>query len=406
MRDSISLFFIFAVLFLNICCSDNDDSSLSLDYTDTSEWVASSDSISTIVVETNWGGRFSLTEDVVYRSGLNLRKIFRIPSLVITNEGTLLLSCENRDEELDKGEMDILVARKTKDDVKWDIKKVVKQSDDYGRSMDPIFVIDRLGVHGKVGRVYLFVSHEKNIQGYTDHSKTSESDIVYKYSDDDGRSWSEETSLKCKWDLSEYDINIPSACNGIQLDDGTMLVPTMPINKGIWHSGLLVKKPSEDWFFTNPTPCDGDNECSVYVDNEGSIILDCRTTSKLHRKYVYDIANNNFILLPSEIKVYNDLKAEITKVEWKESLGSFYMTTYVDVNRNTRENLTLFASLDGNLWCKIYKMQNGFNAFGYGNVAHYKGETIVAFEDYLDNSIKVHRLTPYIKEIYNEVAAN
>lgn len=403
MRESFSFFFIFVLLFLYIGCSNNDDSPHLLDYTDTSEWVASNDSVSTIVVETNWGGRFSLTEDVVYKSGLNLRKIFRVPSLIITNEGTLLLSCENRDEELDKGEMDILIARKAKKDVQWEIRRVVKQSDDYGRSMNPVFVIDRMGIHGKAGRIYLFVSHEKNIQGYTDQTQTSESDIIYKYSDDDGRSWSKETSLKSKWDLSEYDINIPSACNGIQLKDGTFLVPTMPINNGIWHSGLLVKKTGEDWFFTNPTPCDGDNECSVYIDNEKRIILDCRTTSKLHRKYVYDLEGNDFIKLPNEIKVYNDLKAEITKVEWNKA---FYMTTYVDVNRDTREDLTLFASLDGNLWCKIYKMQKGFNAFGYGNVAHYRGETIVAFEDYLDNSIKVHTLTPYIKEIYNEVAAN
>lgn len=389
------------IVSLYSCTTDNDVTQP--DYVDTSEWVASSDSVSTIVVETNWGGRFSLTEDVVYRSRLNLRKIFRIPSLVITNEGTLLLSCENRDEELDKGEMDILVARKTKDDGKWDIKKVVKQSDFYGRSMDPIFVIDRMGAHGKIGRIYLFVSHEKNIQGYTDQTKTSESDIVYKYSDDDGRSWSDETSLKSKWDLSEYDINIPSACNGIQLDNGTMLVPTMPIKNGIWHSGLLIKRPNQDWYFTKPTPMDGDNECSVYIDNDGYIILDCRTTSKSHRKYKYNISTNDFTLLPDEIQVSNDLKAEITKLEGE---NTFYMTTYVDVIGDTREDLTLFSSPDGYQWYKIYKLQKGFNAFAYGNVANFNGETYVAFEDYQENSIKVHRLTPYIKEIYNEVAAN
>lgn len=45
------------------------------------------------------------------------------------------------------------------------------------------------------------------------------------------------------------------------------------------------------------------------------------------------------------------------------------MTTYVDVDRDTREDLTLFASTDGFSWFKVYKLQEGFNGFGYGNVS-------------------------------------
>lgn len=388
-------FFILVVACFLSACSKCDDVLVD-GYQDTSEWVLDTDSTSIKEVLTAWGGQMSIREDVVYKANAKLRKIYRIPSLVITNNGTLLLSCENRDEELDKGEMDILIARKSEDDTQWEVRRVIKQDDSYGRSMNPVFVIDRMGAHERKGRVYLFASHENNIQGYTDQTSTDDSDIVYKYSDDDGKTWSSETSLKNLWNLNDYDLNIPSACNGIQLDDGTLLMPTMAIRKGNWRSGLLMKKPGQEWRFTRTTPKDGDNECSVYIDTEKRIILDCRTTDKVHRKYVFDINSEEFSLLPDEISVYNDLKAEITKLDGEKS---FYMTTYVDVKSDTREDLTLLASEDGWKWNKIYKLQKGFNAFGYGNVTSWQGRTFVAFEDYQDNNIKVHELTPFVEKI-------
>lgn len=219
-----------------------------------------SDSVHNKLITTEWGAQYEIEEHVVYKKSEYLRPIFRIPSLIITNKRTLLLSCENRDRVSDTGEMDVLVARKTLNDSKWTIKRVIKNNARYGRSMNPIFVIDRIGAHGEKGRIYLFASHEKNIDGISDNVKMEDADFIYKYSDDDGQIWSHEQSLQSLWDLSEYDVNFPSACNGIQLSDGTFLIPTMLLKSGYWRSGLLVKRPKENWHFTKPTLYDGDNE--------------------------------------------------------------------------------------------------------------------------------------------------
>lgn len=54
---------------------------------------------------------------------------------------------------------------------------------------------------------------------------------------------------------------------------------------------------------------------SVYIDAQKRIILDCRTTTYVHRKYEYNLKYDDWTLLKKEIKVNNNLKAEITRIE-------------------------------------------------------------------------------------------
>lgn len=52
----------------------------------------------------------------------------------------MLVACENREGYEDKGEIDILVARKRVSDKEWEISRVWKNDYlTYGRSMNPVF---------------------------------------------------------------------------------------------------------------------------------------------------------------------------------------------------------------------------------------------------------------------------
>ena len=262
------IFCLVCLMFLFVGC-DSDIKHIAFtnrDYKDTSEPLGQS-SLSRQKAIKLGGVDFNIREDIVYATSDEFNRVFRIPSAIITNEGSILLSCESRSEMADKGEIEILVARLERRKKNWHIRKVIAHNaKSYGRSMNPIFVIDRFGVHGRKGRIYLFAAHMKK-PDYGVNQTTEDADFVYKYSDDDGLSWSSETSLKHLWDTTKYQAIYPSACNGIQTSDGTLLVPTMITKDNKWRSGMLQKRPDKDWMFSSPTIYDGDNESSVYINS-------------------------------------------------------------------------------------------------------------------------------------------
>ena len=325
----------------------------------------------------------------VFDKSASIRPVLRIPSLVFTDKGTALVAVENRAASWDKGQMDILVARKEFYDTLWSSRLVIPyDSIRNRRSMNPAFLIDKFGTHGPKGRIYLFVAHMSNDEGALSNNST-QLDIVYKYSDDDGQSWSDETSLKNRWNMSEYSGAFPSPSNGIQLLDGTFILPTMIVKDENYRSGLLIKRPGRDWIFSRISPNKGDNECCVYIDRNDKLILDCRTTDYVRRKYVYDMEADSFSQIPLEVPVYHNLKAEIT---WVESLNK-YLTIYVDVKKDSRENPTLYASSDAISWDKICRLQDGPNGYSYANISVYENIIYAVLEDNQSQSVKVFDLT-------------
>lgn len=351
------------------------------------------------------GGReYSVFSDKVFPSvGKEpLRPVFRIPSIVITNSGTMLVASENRDSYDDKGEIDIVLARKGEKDSDWEIRRIWQnESMTYGRSMNPVFVIDRIGAFGLVGRIFLFTCHIKQGVGYADTAKTDEFDIVFKYSDDDGLTWSSECSIKDKSDFSLYDIVIPSAANGIQMYDGTLIVPTMNVKDGQYHSGIVYMNPKKrQWIFSNTTPNNGDNECTVYFSLEGDTILDCRTTDYIRRKYSYIWDKKAWSLVQDPILVNLNLKVEIT--ESNINGKRFFLSCFCDTNESLRENITLYGSLDAINWKNICLLQKGLCHLAYSNAACYNNKMAVVLET-VDWGIRVIDLSDLSMSIANEI---
>ena len=292
-----SYIFLFILLTIISCSKDDNSVIKSLDYDDTSFFMLETDESDTIEVVVN-GKSFSILNEKVFPDTSLLKPVFRIPSIIITNRNTMLVATENRSNIYDNAdEMDILVSRKTLKDSKWSVRKVWPFNTSYGRSMNPIFVIDRNGRYSREGRIYLFTCHV-NCKEYDAYANYDQVDMVYKYSDDDGLTWSEEYSIKSCWDKSKYTAVIPSCANGIQLEDGTLIIPTMVIDNGHYRSGIAYCAPNGTWQFSNPTPNLDDNESTVYQDNEGNIVLDCRTGERIRRKYKYDMVNDTWTFIP------------------------------------------------------------------------------------------------------------
>jgi len=294
----------------------------------------------------------------------------------------MLVAAENRANALDLGQIDIVLSRKADCDHSWKVSRVWSHDSlSYGRSMNPIFAVDRIGASGYAGRIYLFTCHIKHEVALANEAETNQVDFVYKYSDDDGVSWSEETSIKDFWDLSKYSAVIPSAANGIQLDDGTLVIPTMVIKERGWRSS---------------TPCYGDNECTVYIDKQDQLILDCRTTELVRHKYKYDFNNDTWSPIEGSFTYNINLKAEISKCLINDQ--DLYLMSFCDTPDEVRQNITLFASNDGIIWNKVYRLQEGPCHFGYSNVAVWDNKIAITYETYLSGTRvqEISNLSTYI----------
>jgi len=361
-------FLLFFSPFLFLDCGDKVENTSVFIYNDTSTFVTTTTTKTEKDVEIQ-GDEYAISEYVVFPRVSELRPIYRIPSVAITTKGTVLVSCENREKPGDKGEIDILVSRKKKNNDVLEIKRVYEYDNNKGRSMNPVFLVDE-----KSERIYLFVCHLKDTCKYARDHSTDEVDFVYKYSEDDGNSWSEEYSLKEKWDTTKYTAVIPSSVKGITTSNGIMFLPTMVVKNKEWYSGLLINRTGE-WYFSSSTPSLGDNECTVYEDNYHNVVLDCRTYENTRRRYIYNIETDNFIEIPpSELDCKVAISAEIVNDN-----GLFYMC-YPDSPRNNRDDITFYGSKDGVIWSKIYRLMKGYADYGYSSIALRNDQMYTCYE--------------------------
>lgn len=436
--------FIYYIL-LCLCISCYDDSGFNEDnnkakfepadhtpYEDTSNFVKyySGDSVSSIQIGPNI---FEITTFMVFSKHKELRPYYCYPSVAITSKGTILHTCSNLQILADVGEMDVLLARKEKDTETWEIKRIFQTDSVKGRAMCPALVVDKT-----TGRIYVFNNYFKKINKFGDDQTYNDAEHVFKYSDDDGMTWSCEYSLKQNWDSfchsfdfislfnniqlknsyesgslwykkdnnreigyinKENIICITSGPGGISMDNGTLLIPSYVLLNGISYSSLLIRE-NGCWRFSRPTPNSGDCECTVYLDNYNRIVLDCRTEYTTRTKYYYNIDMDVYTEAESsKIGSFVRVSTEIVNDD-----GLFYMC-YPSSLKNERKDLTFYGSKDGINWKKIFLIKTSEpSSYGYSSIALYNKKLLISYES--PEGIIIHDLSPCRDAIRNSILNN
>ena len=331
-----------------------------------------------------------VNDDVLYRGVIEDEGGYRIPAICVTNEKTILVAGTRMVNALgDYGDFSVDVARKTNGG-QWSASCVVPfdaTREDYGSVLNNEFLVDR-----DSGRIYLFYGTEINAVVWWEVA-TEDGDFRYVYSDDDGETWSEPVSLKHLWDTDTYDYCIPSCTKGIQLTDGTYVVPCF-CKKGFVPSTaksyplLLIKKPNEEWYFSSVASVPGVlhlDECAVVEGiSENEIWLYCRGNTNYgtgvnrgYNKFVYNIGSNSFLHIQSTFDTNRHNCFGIDRIAIDGQL--IYLMTFTDTNSSVREKTTLWVSLDGDVWMRTYEIQHG-SSNGYSIIDNYDGTIAVAFE--------------------------
>lgn len=379
----------------------------------------------------------------------------RIPSICITNAGTMICATEDRASSSDASTTAIMIARlvngnftkklvmpyknvsykkydgsswidytpATTDILKYRISSSEKLSQitgmvsgdiariGYGKLMNPSFLIERDNKQGHVGRIYLFALSFAGGFYYDAHN--IDGDCAYIYSDDDGVSWSDVNFLNQNIDTTSWQTAGPAPANGFEMSDGTLVIPCMGVRAGLngsanaYGCGVAYKKVGGDWQFSRPL---SGTESTAFEGVDGSIYLNVRTEnySSARSTYKYDMASNTWTKTTNvEFYPHIAIQSNIERVSIDNM--NVYLMAILDTSSTSRRNNTIWVSADGLIWGKLMRIYSvvgdGYNAvtlFGdkCGFVFEKKGS--IGFVD-LSKIILSHIKSSFEYEIYNKI---
>jgi len=158
----------------------------------------------------------TLTEKVLWSRADSSYNNFRIPSLILTEKGTLLAFAEGR-EGGDSGDIDILLKRSEDGGSTWSMQRVV-WDDGPNTCGNPCPVVDRTS-----GRIVLFMTWNlgSDNEDKIIMKKSTDTRRPYMcYSDDDGLTWSEPVDISTSCKDPEWGWYATGPGTGIQLKSG------------------------------------------------------------------------------------------------------------------------------------------------------------------------------------------
>ena len=291
---------------------------------------------------------------------------YRIPGMVVTARGTVLIYCEARTTQSDWARMDILLYRSEDGGESFDGPIVIARgTDEYRTVNNPVCIVDDETLH-------LLYCRDYSIRG---------GNVFHRTSTDDGRTWSSPVDIMASTMPEFHNAFAIGPGHGIRTAQGTLLTPVgmvprscgMPIeshNPAVvstlysrdhgktWHLGELL--PATD---TVPDP----NESMAAVLPDGQIYMNVRTTGAGFRARSCSKTGTDG---------WDALTLDRGMID-PTCMGSVvrYCHGGVDgllavncASRSERVNLTCRFSADGGLtWCRTYTIDPG--DAGYADAA-------------------------------------
>ncbi len=232
-------------------------------------------------------GQGSPTHVDVFTAGTGGYFAYRIPAIETTPDGSLLAVAEARkynlgDPGFGKQDIDLVMRRSTDLGRTWSEMKVIEDPGELWSAANPTTVVDR-----QTKRVWLFYLRcrpQRNTS--TARPGTDDSQVLVRWSDDNGVSWSDPVDLTdASRDMndSKWRVTVIGPGGGIQLQSGRLIVPAWKYEPfqdftmlsddhgKTWRRGQLV-----------PNPAGGDESQLVELA-DGRVLIDMRQNKGPHR---------------------------------------------------------------------------------------------------------------------------
>ncbi len=224
---------------------------------------------------------------------------YRIPALTRSTKGTLLCVYDMRraaGRDLQE-DIDIGLSRSFDGGQTWEPPQVIMDMGEYGGlpqsqngCSDPGIIVDR-----QTGEIFCFAvwmngrpgKHQWNDDGSEagfEIGVTAQFLVVR--SKDDGKTWTRPENLTRKLKQESWWLLAPAPQSGIQLADGTLVMPvqgrTGRAKEATFATIMISKDHGETWMVRNPG-YEGGNECQAAQLGDGSIMLNVRNDRERFR---------------------------------------------------------------------------------------------------------------------------
>ena len=357
------------------------------------------------------GQTFSVTEiqepEMVFSKAQDGAKK-RIPAVAVTPRGAFLAATEQRPSTSDASLTGIYIARK-EGDGPWAYDRTTLRCNagGWGKFMNPSFTVDALGAHGPAGRIYLFFLATTTRSGLARDASVAEIATCYIYSDDDGVSWSDIARVpESAWNQQSFDWMVPSPANGIQVPDGTLFIPCMGRRSGHWCSGLLFKRPGEDWAYSASSEVMEDNESICYEGPDGAVYLNCRNETEGHHRPLYRFVPSGGLLERVDNPFDPNLVCQGTICRVSYEGRDFFLMSFCDPTAYKKRNrISIWVSPDALHWIPAIRLTGTTPSAGYSAVDYRNGTCAAVWEH--DSSIETIGfcdLTPHLPRLLHLAA--
>jgi sialidase-1 len=245
-----------------------------------------------------------LSPAVRQRIGIALRKhkddgvhTYRIPALATTPKGTLLCVYDMRrrmGRDLQE-DIDIGLSRSTDGGNAWEPVRVIMDMGKYGGlpeeqngCSDPGIIVDQ-----KTGEIFCFAvwmhgnpgKHQwTGVGSAPGYEIGKAAQILTVSSKDDGRTWTQPVNLTRKLQPAEWWLFAPSPQQGINLPDGTLVMPVQGRDaKGVEFSTIMTSSNHGATWIVGTPAYSGGSECQAVQLGDGSLMLNMRNEHERFR---------------------------------------------------------------------------------------------------------------------------
>jgi sialidase-1 len=292
-----------------------------------------------------------LTQTDIFISGTSGYDTFRIPSIIVTSNGTILAFCEGRKGSRgDSGDIDIVLKRSEDQGKTWSDVQVV-WDDAENTCGNPCAVVDQ-----QTGVVWLLLTHNLGIDKepqIIDQTSTGSRTIWVTKSENDGETWSQPEEITQSVKLPNWTWYATGPGAGIQLKNGKLIIPCDHIEaetKKYYSHIFYSDDHGQTWQLGGSTPTDQVNECEVVELENGTLYLNTRNYDRSQKTRAFSYSKDQGL-------TWSEVKHDSTLIEpiCQASTRRFTLKDKFDKNRilfsnpaskDNREKMTIRMSYD------------------------------------------------------------